>query len=148
MNASLRRLPTTAAHLKSPFTARHIIQSPNTNFFRNFFGRRPASPNTIMAAKTKAQDIIDNNSVAVFSKSWCPYCKATKSLLSEMGAKAHILELDQMDDGAELQDALYEITNQRSVPNIFIDKKHIGGNSDLQAKKSELPKLLKDAHAV
>ena len=71
-------------------------QLPNINFLRSFFTARPASPNTIMAAKTKAQDIIDNNSVAVFSKSYCPYCKATKSLLSEMGAKPYILELDQI----------------------------------------------------
>lgn len=33
---------------------------------------------------------------AVFSKSYCPYCKATKSLLSEAGAKPYILELDQI----------------------------------------------------
>jgi len=106
------------------------------------------------------------NVTAVFSKSYCPYCKATKSLLSEMGAKAYVIELDQVgmwriaysqlstntdgfsDDGAAIQDALQEMTNQRSVPNIFIDKKHIGGNSDLQAKKSQLPSLLKAAHAV
>jgi glutaredoxin 3 len=48
------------------------------------------------AAKTKAQGIIDENAVAVFSKSYCPYCKATKSLLSELGAKAYIIELDQV----------------------------------------------------
>ena len=47
-----------------------------------------------------------------------------------------------------LQDALEEITGQRSVPNIFINKKHIGGNSDLQGKKGELDGLLKDANAV
>ena len=52
------------------------------------------------------------------------------------------------DDGAAIQDALEEMTHQRSVPNIFIDKKHIGGNSDLQAKKSQLPNLLKEAHAI
>lgn len=40
------------------------------------------------------------------------------------------------------------MTGQRSVPNIFIDKKHIGGNSDLQAKKSQLPELLKAAKAL
>ncbi|KAK5110991.1 hypothetical protein LTR62_005366 [Meristemomyces frigidus] len=101
-----------------------------------------------MAAKTKAQDIIDNNAVAVFSKSYCPYCKATKQLLSEMGAKAYYIELDQVDDGAAIQDALEEMTHQRSVPNIFIDKKHIGGNSDLQGKKKQLPELLKAAQAV
>ncbi|KAF4310625.1 putative glutaredoxin protein [Botryosphaeria dothidea] len=100
------------------------------------------------AAKTKAQGIIDDNAVAVFSKSYCPYCRATKSLLSELGAKYYAIELDQVDDGAAIQDALEEITGQRSVPNIFIDKKHIGGNSDLQAKKSELPSLLKAAKAL
>lgn len=40
------------------------------------------------------------------------------------------------------------MTNQRSVPNVFINKKHMGGNSDLQAKKGELPQLLKDAKAI
>ncbi|OCL08375.1 glutaredoxin domain-containing protein [Glonium stellatum] len=100
------------------------------------------------AAKTKAQGIIDENAVAVFSKSYCPYCKATKTLLSDLGAKFYSIELDQVDDGAAIQDALEEITSQRSVPNIFIAQKHIGGNSDLQAKKAELPTLLKQAGAV
>lgn len=40
------------------------------------------------------------------------------------------------------------MTNQRSVPNVFIAKKHIGGNSELQSKKSQLPNMLKDAQAV
>merc|ERR1712071_702635 len=130
---------------QNPLATRRAVQTPKTDFLRSFFGGRSASPNTIMAAKTKAQDIIDNNSVAVFSKSWCPYCKATKSLLSELGAKPYIIELDQVDDGSAIQDALQEMTNQRSVPNIFIGQKHIGGNSDLQAKKGQLPNLLKEA---
>lgn len=33
---------------------------------------------------------------AVFSKSYCPYCKASKQLLTEMGARAYIVELDQV----------------------------------------------------
>ena len=66
------------------------------------------------AAKTKAQGIIDDNAVgmlkssylclllliynalAVFSKSYCPYCKATKTLLSDLGAKYYAIELDQV----------------------------------------------------
>ncbi|KAI5853483.1 putative glutaredoxin Grx1 [Tricharina praecox] len=100
------------------------------------------------AAKTKVQKIIDENPVAVFSKSHCPYCRASKTTLSELGAKFYVLELDQIDDGAELQEALAELTGQRTVPNIFIDKQHIGGNSDLQAKKSQLPQLLKAAGAA
>ncbi|PMD58339.1 putative glutaredoxin [Hyaloscypha bicolor E] len=100
------------------------------------------------AAKTKAEQIIDENAVAVFSKSYCPYCRATKTLLTEMGAKYYTIELDQVDDGRAIQDALEEINGQRSVPNIYIKKQHIGGNSDLQAKKSQLPQLLKDAGAL
>lgn len=107
------------------------------------------------------------SATAVFSKSYCPYCKSTKSLLSDLGAKSYIIELDQVgtymiewhpgntlltmintDDGAEIQDALEEMTGQRSVPNIFIGKKHIGGNSELQGKKSQLPSMLKDVQAV
>jgi glutaredoxin 3 len=34
------------------------------------------------------------------------------------------------------------------VPNIFIDQKHIGGNSDLQAKQGELDGLLQAAGAI
>lgn len=52
------------------------------------------------------------------------------------------------DDGSALQDALQEITGQRTVPNIFIKQKHIGGNSDLQSLKAQLPQMLKEAGAL
>jgi len=52
------------------------------------------------------------------------------------------------DDGAAIQAALREINGQTSVPNIYIKKNHIGGNSDLQAKRSELKNLLQDAGAL
>jgi len=134
--------------LKHHLSYERIHHNPPTiSFLRHFFARAP-SPGTMSAAKTKAQGIIDENPVAVFSKSYCPYCRATKALLSEMGAKYYTIELDQVDDGAAIQDALEDMTQQRSVPNIFIGKKHIGGNSDLQAKKGDLATLLKDAGAV
>ncbi|KAF9885485.1 hypothetical protein FE257_012812 [Aspergillus nanangensis] len=99
-------------------------------------------------AKIQAQNIIDENAVAVFSKSHCPYCKASKSLLTELGAKMNVVELDKIDDGAALQAALLEISGQRTVPNIFIKQKHIGGNSDLQAIRAQLPGMLKEAGAL
>lgn len=48
------------------------------------------------ATRTKVQSIIDENPVAVFSKSYCPYCRAAKQLLSENGAKFFAIELDQV----------------------------------------------------
>lgn len=47
-----------------------------------------------------------------------------------------------------MQEALQRQTGQRTVPNIFIGKNHIGGFSDLKARKSDLPGMLKDAGAV
>lgn len=66
-----------------------------------------------MSAKTKAQGIIDDNPVAVFSKSYCPYCKATKSLLTEMGAKFYAIELDQVgtwNPTNSIRFSFYELT--------------------------------------
>ncbi|KAF7879463.1 hypothetical protein EAF04_000659 [Stromatinia cepivora] len=101
------------------------------------------------AAQTKVDSIIAENAVALFSKSYCPYCKATKKLLSELGANYYTIELDQVDDGSDIQTYLKEKTNQGSVPNIFIGQKHVGGNSDLQAKdKKELEAQLRELNAI
>jgi glutaredoxin 3 len=35
-------------------------------------------------------------------------------------------------EGPEIEDALYELTNQYTVPNIFIGGQHIGGSDDLK----------------
>lgn len=53
-------------------------------------------------------------------------------------------------DGAAMQDALEEITGQRTVPNVHINHKHIGGNSDVQDlyKSGQLEKLLKESGAL
>ncbi|CAJ0550980.1 Ff.00g109100.m01.CDS01 [Fusarium sp. VM40] len=101
-------------------------------------------------ASTKVQQLIDNNSVVVFSKSYCPYCKQTKNALDELNAEYELLELDEVPDGSALQDALEQISGQRTVPNVYIKQQHIGGNSDLQSLKSakKLTALLKEAGAL
>ncbi|KAJ5930893.1 glutaredoxin [Penicillium verhagenii] len=101
------------------------------------------------ATNAKVMKIINENGVVIFSKASCPYCTASKKKLKALGAKYLVLELDRTKDGAAIQSALQEITNQRTVPNIFIKQKHIGGNSDLQGKStSELKKILKEAGAL
>jgi len=101
-----------------------------------------------MASKeivTKVKSLIESNSIFVASKSYCPYCRETLSTLDGLNVKPYVLQLNEINDGSEIQDALAEITGQSTVPNIFIDGKHIGGNSDLQSLKrsGELKKLLK-----
>ncbi|KAJ2904414.1 Glutaredoxin [Zalerion maritima] len=103
---------------------------------------------SLAAAQETAQRLIDENAVVVFSKTWCGFCSSTKRLLSSFGAEYKILELDTMDDGSELQAALAEMTGQSTVPNVFINHKHIGGNSDLQALRGRLPDMLREAGAL
>ncbi|CZS77601.1 unnamed protein product [Fusarium graminearum] len=101
-------------------------------------------------ASTKVQQLIDNNSVVVFSKSYCPYCKQTKKTLDDLNTEYELLELDEVSDGSALQDALEKISGQRTVPNVYIKQQHIGGNSDLQSLNSggKLKNLLKEANAL
>ena len=56
-----------------------------------------------------------------------------------------IHELDQMQNGAEIQNELAVMTGQRSVPNVFVNKKHIGGNDDTQRalRNGSLEQMLK-----
>ncbi|XP_023581328.1 thioredoxin reductase 3 isoform X1 [Trichechus manatus latirostris] len=93
--------------------------------------------------------LIEGNRVMIFSKSYCPHSTRVKELFSSLGVEHNILELDQIDDGATVQEVLSEITNQRTVPNIFVNKVHMGGcDRTLQAHQSGLlQKLLQeDSH--
>jgi len=42
-----------------------------------------------------------------------------------------------MPDGSAIQAALLELTGQRTVPNVFINGKHLGGNDKVCVKKIE-----------
>ncbi|KAG9088366.1 Glutaredoxin-1 [Ceratobasidium sp. 370] len=98
-----------------------------------------------MAVKDKVESAITGHKIAVFSKSYCPYCRAAKQGITELGVDdVVIFELDTLDDGAEIQNYLLEKTGQRTVPNIFISQTHVGGNDAFQEKRrsGEVQKLL------
>lgn len=65
--------------------------------------------------------------------------------MKSLGRESKVLELDTISHGSSIQNALQEMTGQRTVPNIFINQKHIGGNSDLQDlhRAGKLQSLLK-----
>ncbi|KAL1726309.1 hypothetical protein EV714DRAFT_276708 [Schizophyllum commune] len=54
-----------------------------------------------MSVKALAEAAISQNTICVFSRSWCPYCTRVKSLLDTRfpNAQRKYLELDKMDDG-------------------------------------------------
>ncbi|RUS16114.1 glutaredoxin-1 [Endogone sp. FLAS-F59071] len=87
---------------------------------------------------------INDNFIVVFSKSYCPYCRKAKATLTELGQQYFAIELDEIENGNDIQQYLAQKTSQRTVPNIFIREQHVGGCDDLLAKKSDgtLEKLL------
>ncbi|MFJ5368393.1 glutaredoxin 3 [Bosea sp. CER48] len=80
--------------------------------------------------------------VTIYSTSWCPYCKAAKTLLTGKGVA--FTEID-VDGKPELRQAMTARAGGRtSVPQIFIGELHVGGSDDIHAldARGELDKLL------
>lgn len=61
------------------------------------------------------------------------------------GVDTVVYELDEVPSGQAIQDKLQEITGQRTVPNVWVKGKHLGGNDDTQAahQSGKLHELLK-----
>ncbi|KAF9585089.1 glutaredoxin [Lunasporangiospora selenospora] len=85
--------------------------------------------------KNLTEKLIRENKIMFFGKSYCPFCRNAKQVLSEKGLHFKVYEIDLEKDGPEVQNYLLEKTGQRTVPNIFINTQHLGGNSDLVAAK-------------
>jgi glutaredoxin 3 len=69
--------------------------------------------------------------VEIYTRDWCGYCARAKRLLTERGA-----EFVEYDIGHEIgaRAAMVDRSGGRtSVPQIFINDKHIGGCDDLMA---------------
>ncbi|KAF9083112.1 glutaredoxin [Mortierella sp. GBA35] len=94
--------------------------------------------------KAMVERLIRENKVMFFGKSYCPFCKNAKTVLGDKGIQFKAYEIDQEPKGAEVQDYLLQKTGQRTVPNIFINSQHLGGNSDLVAAREsgKLDKML------
>lgn len=91
------------------------------------------------------KETIAGSDVVIYSKTYCPFCLKTKAVFAELGVAPKVIELDEIDSGAEIQDALASFSGQRTVPNVFINGKHIGGNDDTQKvyKSGKLKEMLK-----
>ncbi|PAA82571.1 hypothetical protein BOX15_Mlig031606g1, partial [Macrostomum lignano] len=91
-----------------------------------------AMPPALKQLAGQIGELTSKHHVTIFSKTTCPFCRRVKSLFDSLHASYHCVELDQIDNGKEFQDALESMTGQRTVPNVFIGGKHIGGNDNCQ----------------
>eukprot|EP00871_Galdieria_phlegrea_P004275 jgi/Galph1/4849/GphlegSOOS_G3582.1 len=91
-----------------------------------------SSEGTETEATQLVEKIIREEPVAIFAKSDCPFCKQARELLEALGISFKLIEVDQASNGAEILQVLLKKTGQRTVPNIFISQKHIGGWTQLE----------------
>ncbi|HLD84766.1 MAG TPA: glutaredoxin 3 [Coxiellaceae bacterium] len=80
--------------------------------------------------------------IEIYSKKNCPFCDHAKSLFDKKGVKYTEIRVDQ--DSARLEEMLTRAAGRRTVPEIFIDNRLIGGFDDLAAldKAGKLDNLL------
>jgi len=69
--------------------------------------------------------------IEVYTQPFCPFCARAMNLLTKKGASFE--EIDAPSGSAARQEARTRSGGRSSVPQIFIDGKHIGGSDDLAA---------------
>lgn len=80
--------------------------------------------------------------VEIYTKFFCGYCSRAKKLLESKGAAYE--EYDITMGGPKRQEMMQRAGGRSSVPQIFIDDRHVGGSDDLAEleRRGELDSLL------
>jgi len=66
--------------------------------------------------------------VLMYAKSWCPYCERARQLLRH---KSVSFEEVDIEEHPERREEMIQRTGRRTVPQIFIGERHVGGSDDL-----------------
>jgi glutaredoxin 3 len=84
---------------------------------------------------------MSSSGIIMYSTAWCPYCVRAKTLLERKGLAFREIRVDE--NPAERDAMLARSGGRRSVPQIFIGDRHVGGFDELYAldKSGELDTL-------
>ena len=68
--------------------------------------------------------------VTMYATGWCPYCARARQLLVGKGVTVDEIDIEARPDQRAV---MMERSGRRTVPQIFIGDRHIGGCDDLHA---------------
>ena len=68
--------------------------------------------------------------VVMYRTSWCPYCDSARALLEAKGVPFEEIDVEAQP---EQREEMIRRSGRRTVPQIFIGERHIGGSDDLHA---------------
>lgn len=69
--------------------------------------------------------------IEVYSGDYCPYCQRAKALLKQRGYD--YIEYDVQMEPAKREEMAQRAPGARTIPQIFINDRHVGGCDDLVA---------------
>ncbi|VVE60543.1 glutaredoxin [Pandoraea anapnoica] len=69
--------------------------------------------------------------IVMYSTQVCPYCQMAERLLRQRGVQE--IEKILIDKEPARREEMMSRTGRRTVPQIYIDERHIGGYDDLSA---------------
>ena len=72
-----------------------------------------------------------NAKVTMYATGVCPYCVRAEQLLKQRGVTQ--IEKVRIDQDPARRDEMIAKTGRRTVPQIFIGERHVGGFDDLHA---------------
>jgi glutaredoxin 3 len=80
--------------------------------------------------------------IVMYSTAWCGYCQRARHLLERKAVAFREIKVDE--DPKDRETMLARSGGRRTVPQIFIGERHVGGYDDLAAldRAGELDKLL------
>jgi len=66
--------------------------------------------------------------VVMYATGWCPYCERARSLLRDKGTAFEEFDIDALP---ERRAEMFTRSGRRTVPQIFIGERHVGGSDDI-----------------
>jgi glutaredoxin 3 len=88
---------------------------------------------------------VSSADVIMYSTGWCGFCARARALLERKGIAFREIDVDEAEARAEMVTR----SGKRSVPQIFIGPRHVGGFEELYAleRSGELDQLLKQENS-
>ncbi|GMJ01090.1 hypothetical protein like AT3G62930 [Hibiscus trionum] len=94
--------------------------------------------------------MVADRPVVIFSRSTCCMSHTIKTLISGFGANPTVYELDEIQNGQQVERELHKMGYKPSVPVVFIAQQLVGGPNQVMTLqvKNQLAPLLKRAGAI
>jgi glutaredoxin 3 len=87
---------------------------------------------------------VSQPAVTVYVSDWCPYCQRAKGLLTQKNVTFREINVEEDD---KFREEMISRSSRRTVPQIFIGDRHVGGCDDLFEldRSGELDRIIQGA---